>query len=366
MSGKENKGALTSDRRRPPRRARLLFLRGSYELTIDCILKCDETKPICRQCIKSRRHCSGYRSDFDILHRDETQATETRAKKAAAKKAAKRAAEFGGAFIQFEAVPAPAQRATQRATPPAVQALPAAVDAGGDSPSASTNSWTSPTSTALTTSSAFTSPLEVSFPVAAPSLPIDQHASHYFAAHFIMLPGEHGFKAGHLEYLVPLLQTETNSHGAFQLAYAACGLAAMSNREKADSTDLAHVAAMQHARACEAVARAIGDPVLRRSDATLAAVLLLIYFEVCRLWMSKESLSQRVNADYSRTENHRFERSRVGHMAVPYRRRHGACQGLGRENPTEQKFYEAVQRCAPANCALNPISFNHSRRNTDR
>lgn len=149
-----------------------------------------------------------------------------------------------------------------------------------DSSPSTANSWTSPTSTALTASSAYTSPLEMSFPAAAPSLPIDQHASHYFAAHFIMLPGAHGLKAGHLDYLVPLLRTETNSNSAFQLAYAACGLAAMSNREKTVSTDLGHIAAMQHARACEAVAKAIGDPVLRRSDATLAAVLLLIYFEV--------------------------------------------------------------------------------------
>lgn len=68
----------------------------------------------------------------------------------------------------------------------------------------------------------------------------------------------------------------------------------MSNREKTVSTDLAHVAAMQHARACEAVAKAIGDPVLRKSDATLAAVLLLIYFEVS---MSNwESLLQRARA----------------------------------------------------------------------
>lgn len=112
-----------------------------------------------------------------------------------------------------------------------------------------------------------------------------------------MLPGAHGLKAGHLDYLVPLLRTETNSNSAFQLAYAACGLAAMSNREKTVSTDLAHVAAMQHARACEAVARAIGDPVLRRSDATLAAVLLLIYFEVS-LPGFRYDLHQRTDANH--------------------------------------------------------------------
>lgn len=307
--------------------------------------KCDETKPICRQCIKSRRHCSGYRSDFDILHRDETQATENRAKRAAAKKAARRAAEGGGggggggAFIQFEAVPKQSAKK---------QASPAAGDAGV---SPSTSSSVSPSTTALAISSAHTSPLEVSFPVTAPSLPIDQHASHYFAAHFIMLPGERGFRAGHLDYLLPLLRSETNSHSAFQLAYAACGLAAMSNRKRAVNTDLSHIAALQHARACEAVAKAIGDPVLRKSDATLAAVLLLIFFEVREDVRGVVGKREKVGV-HERVliciwaENYGIQRSGLGHMAVTYRRRHGDCEEPGRGDAAKQVLGEAVQRCA--------------------
>ena len=46
------------------------------------IIKCDETKPTCLQCQKSRRQCPGYKDDFDLVFRNETQATERRARKA--------------------------------------------------------------------------------------------------------------------------------------------------------------------------------------------------------------------------------------------------------------------------------------------
>lgn len=100
-----------------------------------------------------------------------------------------------------------------------------------------------------------------------------------------MLPGEYGTKNGHLDYLVPLLRTETNPSSAFQLAYSACALAAMSNREKACGTDLVELAYLQHGRALKAVGHALSDPVLCKRDATLAAVLLLTFFEVCRAAM---------------------------------------------------------------------------------
>lgn len=118
-------------------------------------------------------------------------------------------------------------------------------------------------------------------PVAAPAVPLDQHASHYFASHFIMLPGQHNKnRRGHLDYLVPFLHTETDPNSPFQLAYSACGLAALSNREKSASTDLNAVSYMQHTRAMRAISSALQDPVRCKTDATLAAVQLLCFFEV--------------------------------------------------------------------------------------
>lgn len=247
--------------------------------------QCDETRPVCNQCIKSRRHCSGYRSDFDILHRDETQATAARAKKAAAKKAAKRAAEEGGIVITFDTVPDANNGSNSNKGSSSRNNSSAFLggDLGGSS-SQSSSPTPSPTFAAPGPSSnTHASPLEVSFPAAAPAVPLDQRASHFFAWNFIMVPGQQSMKQGqnqgHLNYLLPLLNSETRPDSAFQLAYSACALAAMGNRFKGDSTDLVELSYMQHSRALVAIAKALKDPAESKHDSTLATVLLLSLFE---------------------------------------------------------------------------------------
>ncbi|KAL2268141.1 hypothetical protein VTJ83DRAFT_2987 [Remersonia thermophila] len=47
-------------------------------------IKCDETKPVCNQCIKARRQCPGYRDEFDLILRNENQAAKRRALKLSA------------------------------------------------------------------------------------------------------------------------------------------------------------------------------------------------------------------------------------------------------------------------------------------
>ncbi|KAL1865007.1 hypothetical protein Daus18300_007354 [Diaporthe australafricana] len=217
-----------------------------------------------------------YRSDFDILHRDETQATAARAKKAAAKKAAKRAAEDGGFIITFDT----AQDSNQDNTNGGSSGANDWSTALAGPSSQSSSPTPSPTSCApVASSTTNTSPLELAFPVAAPAVPLDQRASHYFAWNFIMVPGQRGRNAGHLEYLLPLLNSETRPDSAFQLAYSACALAAMGNRFKGDSTDLVELSFMQHSRALVAIHKALKDPAESKNDGTLATVLLLSLFE---------------------------------------------------------------------------------------
>lgn len=57
-------------------------------------IKCDETKPHCLKCKKSKRQCPGYRDPFEINLRDETQSTIRKAKASAA--AQKRADRIDG------------------------------------------------------------------------------------------------------------------------------------------------------------------------------------------------------------------------------------------------------------------------------
>ncbi|KAL1839715.1 hypothetical protein VTJ49DRAFT_1220 [Mycothermus thermophilus] len=39
-------------------------------------IKCDEGKPTCQRCAKSRRICGGYRPEFEVAHRDQTSSTQ--------------------------------------------------------------------------------------------------------------------------------------------------------------------------------------------------------------------------------------------------------------------------------------------------
>ncbi|ROV86845.1 hypothetical protein VSDG_10173 [Cytospora chrysosperma] len=228
-------------------------------------IKCDETRPVCNQCTKSRRHCSGYRSNFDILHRDETQATAARARKSEAKKAAKRAAEEGRTSTAFESTPP--ENSSRR---------------NNDAWEVSLVSTVSPGSTTSSTPafpSKNASYHEMVFPTASPAVPLHQRASHFFAWNFIMVPAQWGKHPGHLEYLLPLLKAESRADSPFQLAYSACALAAMSNRLKADTMDLMELSVMQHSRALVAINKALRDPSESNNDSTLATVLLLSLFE---------------------------------------------------------------------------------------
>lgn len=95
-----------------------------------------------------------------------------------------------------------------------------------------------------------------------------------------MVPGQQrGKNSGHLDYLLPLLNSETRPDSAFRLAYSACALAAMGNRFKGDSTDLVELSYMQHSRALVAISKALKDPAESKHDSTLATVLLLSLFE---------------------------------------------------------------------------------------
>ena len=70
-------------------------------------IKCDETKPTCNQCAKSRRQCPGYEDEFNLVFRDETQATKRRACKAYKKtlaKAGKLDGEIPGGFFVADLV----------------------------------------------------------------------------------------------------------------------------------------------------------------------------------------------------------------------------------------------------------------------
>ncbi|EKJ73984.1 hypothetical protein NXS19_010267 [Fusarium pseudograminearum] len=191
-------------------------------------IKCDETKPTCNQCAKSRRQCPGYKDEFDLVFRNETQATERRARKANKKASAQKSGKLG----------------SQTATRAVVIHKPA------------------PDQSILSTL----------------QLPVEQQATCHFLSNFVLLPA-HDHTRGWMEFVVPLLkadQIRPTPH--FKLAFEACALASLGNRV-GPGCDFETKALGHYTRALSATFVALKDPALSKDDSTLAAVLLLGLFE---------------------------------------------------------------------------------------
>ncbi|KAL2018759.1 hypothetical protein VTK56DRAFT_387 [Thermocarpiscus australiensis] len=185
-------------------------------------IKCDEGKPTCKRCEKSKRECGGYRPEFEIVHRDQTGLTVRRMSKTAGRKSQ----QPTGATTEEQ------QRSWRRHS---------------------------------------------SSPSPALTVPIAQRASCYFASNFILLPlgaTSHGF----MDYIVPLIDSEPPG-SALRCAFNACAFALLGNRLSADGVDLAQLSLREHTLALAQTHKAIGHPAMARANATLAAVLLLCLYE---------------------------------------------------------------------------------------
>ncbi|EAQ87016.1 hypothetical protein CHGG_08269 [Chaetomium globosum CBS 148.51] len=190
---------------------------------------CDEGKPTCKRCEKSRRECGGYRPEFEIVHRDQTGSTVRRLRKA------------GDAQHQHPTTPRPFVFIQEEPQPWRRRQSP--------SPS----------------------------PVSALTIPIAHRASCYFASNFILVPvgvAPHGF----MEYLVPLMDTEP-PESALRYAFNACAFALLGNRARADGINLAQLSLKEHTMALAQTHKALGHPAAASTDSTLAAVLLLCLYE---------------------------------------------------------------------------------------
>ncbi|RYP27177.1 hypothetical protein DL768_011329 [Monosporascus sp. mg162] len=197
-------------------------------------IKCDETKPTCLKCAKSRRVCPGYKDEFDLVFRNETQSTELKARKASRK--------------------ASAQKIDQQ-------------DSGQSSSSSGTQSSAPP--------DGVKSPLGQAV-VPALNLSVEQRASCFFVWNFVLVPKEEDPR-GFLDYLVPLLRQEgSGSH--LQHAFNACSFAILYNRE-GPSTNLWERALSEYSKALSKLNAALRDAEEQKTDSTLAAVLLLGMFE---------------------------------------------------------------------------------------
>lgn len=194
-------------------------------------IKCDETKPTCNQCAKSRRQCPGYKDEFDLVFRNETQATERRARRASKK------------------------ALTQKTTTE-------------KSDSSSPELEVSPTF-----SDDIKSPLEQAV-VSSLNVPVEHQATCHFIANFILLPseGDRGF----MDFIIPLLKQDSSGH--LQHAFNACSIAYLNNRGGMGGR-FSDKALHEYTKALNGTNAALRSTDSQLSDSTLAAVLLLGLFE---------------------------------------------------------------------------------------
>ncbi|KAJ2904659.1 negative acting factor [Zalerion maritima] len=201
-------------------------------------IKCDETKPTCNQCAKSRRQCPGYKDEFDLVFRNETQATERRAKKANKK--------------------AMSQKHKQEEKD------------GFRSPS-EIGALRSPDGSLKSPTDAFLANLKI---------PLEQQATCHFMSNFVLVPRQ-GSTRGFLDFLIPLMKAETtDTH--LKHAFNACALAHLDNRVHSGDDQVKDKALAEYTKALHSTNQALRDPEGQKQDGTLAAVLLLGLFEVCR------------------------------------------------------------------------------------
>ncbi|KAK5661047.1 hypothetical protein OQA88_12426 [Cercophora sp. LCS_1] len=215
---------------------------------------CDEGKPTCKQCAKSKRECGGYRSEFEIVHRDQTKSTVRRMRKALETQPTPTASNI--VFVHERP-----QLPTPRPSPPRQDQ--------------SRDNNTSPP------------------PVLAP--PVAQRAACYFASNFILMPlsgAPHGF----LEFLVPLVE-RASPDSPLSYAFNACAYASLGNRMRADNINFADLALNEHTRALKRTHVALGNPETANTDSTLAAVLLLTMYEGITAVKSSRFLAWRSHID---------------------------------------------------------------------
>jgi hypothetical protein len=196
------------------------------------------------QCQKSRRQCPGYKDDFDLVFRNETKATERRARRTLNIKKI-------NSQIPFQA---------------GEPTLSCSVDDEG---------------IAQGSQEAVASGSQLSsrglLPMDVLSVDVDEQAPCFFVSSYVMKT-DHASK-GYFDFLLPLMKTEApDSHLA--LAFSAVAMASLANRPNAKRASLFNQAIYRYSKALKATNLALQDPAHQKSDQTLASVLMLGFYEV--------------------------------------------------------------------------------------
>ena len=178
------------------------------------------------------------------MHRNETQATERRARRAVQKPAVRRPA----------------------AEPPSWPS-----SSSSSSPKSERSRGLSPATSDSSASSVEDLPYN-------PSVPIRDHAACLFVSNFILVPRRETTR-GYMDFVLPLMKAE-GPRSALAYAFGACAYATLGNRPHVRKTEVTLSAVVQYQSALQALQASLADKEAAKSDATLCTVLLLALYEV--------------------------------------------------------------------------------------
>ncbi|KAK1510934.1 hypothetical protein CTAM01_01507 [Colletotrichum tamarilloi] len=225
-------------------------------------IKCDEGKPFCMRCKKSRRQCPGYRDPFEANIRDETQATIKRFKKSRGEESSDEEGKDIAPVCNkqcLKTVAGPKYKTFDYSNP---GAFPYhndddSTEEDEDIPASMFNS-------------------------------LDEQASCYFLSEFIIVPFTPTAR-GYYRFL-PRFLSGTNVSKCLSQAYKAVSLAALASRRTVNASAALFHAQGHYLRAVRAVNKAIMDPGEVLNDQTLGAVLMLAFYEI--LTSSRDSIAE--------------------------------------------------------------------------
>lgn len=250
-------------------------------------IKCDETKPACLKCMRAKRQCPGYRDPFDRKIRDETAQIIRKYKKKRTVIEKEQVLREGG---WTEGVIGSEVQVLQETAWIQEDVREEEDGDDDDTVKADVEFWTSgyfergcatPTSTSSSSSSSSESitAQSVHNSLLTPfTTPVEQQATCHLLADYILISDAPGGKRGHYKFVYKIL---TRPHGPTKcllFAFKALSFVALSSRPGA--SHLMVEAESYYAKALHEVNRAIQDPLQVKNDNTLAAVLLLAFYEV--------------------------------------------------------------------------------------
>ncbi|KAG8163476.1 hypothetical protein KVR01_006773 [Diaporthe batatas] len=243
-------------------------------------IKCDETKPFCLKCQKSKRQCPGYRDPFDGKIRDETQSTIRKFKRTRIVIEKEQVLE-DQALLELEQI--------KYHDDEHIEARPAEWKCGYFENRRGSDSGNSSTSITSTASSSSWGAVHDDY-FASLVTPVEQQATCYLLSDYVLVSEMPGGRRGYYKFAYKILARGDTSRCLLS-AFKAVSFVALASRP--NSHHLMIEAESHYSKALREVNRAIQDPAQVKSDQTLAAVLLLAFYET--LASTRERLDEYVN-----------------------------------------------------------------------